>query len=172
MRRIPQMLSYIQVDIDQQLETWKQEQANTNDPPIQAALESLKTKSTTVCHSLVITFLRSSYVTGSHAFKMALYENEPFITPPICHQLIDMSHRYADTTAGINRLAKKMNSKFSHVLSSEREEVRRWVMEQYYKESHFIFEKLFVQASSSDLAVPVYFGEEMGHVTQIGVMEP
>ena len=170
MSRIAEMLDYIKEDMEKELEEWKLEIVDFSDVKVVEVLESLKTEVKTDVASIVITYLRSSYITGIHQFKVALYENEPFICEPTLYRMIDMTPLYKGVLETFDKFIRKIKSEFIHVFYHEVEEIRRFYMEYLYQNSYLFFESEAVKKEDGEGSIPIYYGEEMGEIEQIGVI--
>ena len=89
-----------------------------------------------------MTYLRSSYITETHLFKIALYENEPFINDVITHKIINLTPLYKSLTESIDKFTRKTKSQFIRVLPYELEEIRRFYMDSLYQNSRFFFKRI------------------------------
>ena len=170
MSRVAEMIDYLKDDIEQGLEEWKLKILNINDIKVKEAFATMKTKVETDDACIVITYLRSSYITGTHQFKIALYENEPFISEPTLHKLVNLSPLFTRVSETIDKFTRKIKSQFIRVLSHEIEGIRRFHMEYLYQNSYYFFEKVTGKTGDDEGSIPVYFGEEMGEINQIGVI--
>ena len=171
MKRVAEMLAYLKDDMEQELERWKQLYFNADDSQVKEAINSLRTKIEADDASIVISYLRSSYITEKHLFKVTIYENEPFINEPTLYKLVDLTPLYKQIPEKIDKYSRKIRSKFIRVLPYEVEEIRRFYMERLYKDSWIFFEKAISKTEVDDGRIPVYFGEELGSIKKIGGIE-
>ena len=171
MKRIGKMLNALKDEIKEELETWKQSCCKMDDRQAKAAVGHLKTKIETETACLVITFLRSSYITKTHQFKVAVYENEPFVTPAAMEKWIDLTPLFKQLPKTIDKFASEIRSKFIHVHDHEIEEISRLYLAYLYQKSHFFFEPIFEKAPTDKRNIAVFFGEELGKIKQIGVVD-
>ena len=111
---------------------------------------------------IMISFLRSSYITKCYNFRIAFYEKELFVEENPAAFLYNMSSYLRGVEEDISYLWKKADKGFIQVFSWRKEELRRFYMEKIYKESEIIFQKIISEIDS--------MGEEMGYVEQIGVI--
>ena len=74
---------------------------------------------------LVISCLRSSYITGSFDFYIAFYAGEPFVEEEPDSAYYSMAVFWDGIGEDLERMGKKLRRKFIRVMSSETEEIRR-----------------------------------------------
>jgi len=170
MEHIAKMLEDVKDDMEQRLVDWKQAKHDINDLQVKEAFNSLKANITTEEASIVITYLRSSYITGTHQFKIALYENVPFMNEATLYRLVDLTPLYQRTPELIDQLTKKIRFQFKRIMPYEIEEIRRFCMEYFYKNSCFFFEKVLENIENDAETISIYFGEEIGQIEKIGVI--
>lgn len=170
MERISDMLDYLKDDIQQRLTVWEQELLVVDHMQIKKILEIFKAKIETEETCMVITYLRSSYITHTHQFKIALYENEPFMSGAIAHRFIDLTPLYKGLPDSIDAFIMKIKSQFIRVLPYEVEEIRRFYIDYLYQNSCFFFKSIVSEIANNEASHDVYFGEEIGKVEHIGVV--
>ena len=164
------MLDYLQDEMNKEIEAWIIEQYDINLVQVSDVLHDMKAVIETEAACIVITYLRSSYITGSHQFKIACYENEPFMET-LMYRFIDLTPLpFKQIPISIEKFSRKIRSKFIRVLPFEIEEIRRYYMECLYKNSRFFFGRTLDELGNKEKVNPVYFGEELGEVEQIGVI--
>lgn len=119
---------------------------------------------------LVISWLRSSYVTGSNKFKLACYETEPFVEEePVC-RFYGISAFFKFVDDDIQSFRQHLEKQYIRILKSEMEEIRRTYMERLYRKCMLFFQ-MAVDAwkvQSEVTGIKVFYGEEMGELMQIG----
>lgn len=116
---------------------------------------------------VVISFLRSSYITRSHSFKIAFYEKDIFVEENPAAFTYNMSPYFVGVEEDINYLWKKTEKEFIQVFSWRKEELRRFYMERIYKESVVIFRNIINEMERTADEAEVYYGEEIGQAEQI-----
>ena len=171
MERIPKMLDFIEAEIknavDKRKQTWKYLDTGKVKLKIQ---NFIKKQGEEIHGDLFLTYLKSSYILGSHEFKVAIYKNAPFIElyPP--YDYINMTPLFVDIKADMDILITKLGLQFIRILPSEIEEIRRYYVEWLYNESSILFKQVFSNLQS-DIELPaVFFGAELGEVKLIEEM--
>lgn len=109
---------------------------------------------------VVISYLRSSIVTGSHEFYIAYYSGEPFVEEePECVYL-DLRHLFEGAEADCGEIIRILGKKFVRLLDSEKEELRRWYL-------YLLYERLgtFMEPQAQRIyavgGIPVLYGGYM-----------
>ena len=171
MERIPKMLNYLNDDLTKELQNWKQQLSNLKAEKTKATIEQFKDQAETEETCIVITYLRSSYITKKHQFKIALYEKAPFTKETTMYQYMNLSALYKQVPAQMENFTKKLQTKYSSVLNSEIEEIRRAYMELLYQNTNQFFENVLAKIPKTKPTIKVYFGEELDEVKEIGVIE-
>lgn len=170
MERVNEMLDSIRETIvqilekrDAQLETGYQIQK-------EQAAEAVKNMMSLQTKSIVITWLRSSYITGSHKFRIAAYEEEPFVEEEPEHIYFSLDFFFDFVEDDMHLFLKHLQKQYIHIFKSEIEEMRRYYMEQLYKRCiHFFCNAVDVSGQEGDSGrITVFFGEEMGELVEIG----
>ena len=169
MERIPQLIKHLETDMTEITQAWIKQLNQIETTTTKEALQHIKT-SADVDSGIVITYLRSSYVTESHHFKLAIYQKEPFTNPPLYQTFLDMKFLYVQIASYMEILIKKLTPPYVRILSYEKEEIRRTFTAKLYEESYHFFERVLTELESEDKKIPVYFGEEMGQLITIGAM--
>lgn len=119
---------------------------------------------------VVISFLRSSYITKSNKFKVSFYEQELFVEEKPASFLYSMDTFLAGIEEDINRLWTITEKKFVQVYLWRKEELRRFYMEKIYKASVIIFRNIINDMDRTGEGIEVFYGEEIGYVEQIGII--
>ncbi len=117
--------------------------------------------------SLVISYLRSSYITEAAEFYIAYYSDEPFVEEEpdgICYSMRELLKGVEDDREVLNR---KLKEKFIRCKASEQEEIRRWYMDWIYREMEGIFEAALENMEGEKL-MDVYYGNYMDRLEKIG----
>jgi len=158
------MLKAIEAEIKEAVTKRKQgwEQLDTGGlkPDLQTLFEKMNQRDKNV----VLTYLKSSYVTKSHRFKLAVYEGAPFVELYPSTYNLNMSVLFQDIEADLDRLHRKLRQQFFRMMASEEEEIRRYYMELLYLESATFFKQLFLEFPKDIPLPPIYFGAELGEV--------
>ncbi len=117
--------------------------------------------------SLVISFLRSSYILNSHEFYIAYYEGEPFVEEEPACVYFDMKSIFSGIEEDWKELDEELCHNFIRVFAREKEEIHRWYMEQIYIALEGIM-KLAVENMQKNSGVEVCYGGYMEEVKVIG----
>ena len=117
--------------------------------------------------SLVISCLRSSYITGSFDFYIAFYGGEPFVEEEPDSAYYSMAVFWDGIGEDLERMGKKLRGKFIRVMSSETEEIRRWYMEGFLGQWQGIFREI-LEGIGEDKHVDVLFGGYMDRLETVG----
>ena len=116
---------------------------------------------------LVISCLKSSYITGSFDFYIAFYAGEPFVEEEPDSAYYSMAVLLDGIGEDLERMGKKLRGKFIRVMSSETEEIRRWYMEGFLGQWQGIFREI-LEGIGEDKHVDVLFGGYMDRLETVG----
>jgi len=175
MERVDEMLLLVADEMDSKLLLRQQEMMDKIYPE---HFDHLKDVLQHVCSlavekekcSTVISFLRSSYITRSHKFKIAVYSGEPFVelNPSYENDASLAVFFEAATEQDIQDLIKKVGEKYIRITAAEKEEIRRAYMEKLYRGSIIVFQALMKDDTvQMHTDIKVYFGEEMGELIEL-----
>ncbi|MDE6951980.1 MAG: hypothetical protein K2P64_13855 [Lachnospiraceae bacterium] len=131
---------------------------------IQAIVQGLLWNQREGC--IVISYLYSSVITGSHEFFIAIYSGAPFVEeePDGVYYSLNFCMQEAEEDVWLmNRVLKE---KFVRVLNSEKEIIRRWYILQVYGKLAVIF-KLILKDIKEESGIDIYFGSYMGETELI-----
>lgn len=119
---------------------------------------------------VMISFLRSSYITRHHKFKIAFYEKDLFVeeNPPAFSYSATLFLEGVEED--IEYLWKKTEREFIQVFSWRKEELRRIYMEKIYKACVIIFRSIISEMDRTGKEIGIFYGEEIGYVEQIGII--
>lgn len=168
MERMQEMIDHIKASIEDAVnnrkQLWNQLDATEAKTEIQTFLEGLDNRN----GNLVLTYLKSSYITGSHSFKIAIYEDEPFtqLYPP--HAYLNMKALFLNGEKELDVFTKQLKQKFTRIMDSELEEIRRYYLELLYIASIAFFQRIFSELQQQIELPPIFFGAELSEVTLIG----
>jgi|GEM_PF-2020587 len=166
MERIPEMLSFIENEMDSAIDKWNEYDYSSMN--LEEILFTLKDMIKDINNGrLVISWLRSSIVTGSHLFKIAAYEEEAFVEQYPPYYPFEMQNVFKEADKDMEKFIEQLQIKFTHIEASEIESIRRIYMEKVYKVSESIFRHMITDIGA-DGEVSVYFGEEMGEICFLG----
>ena len=169
MERIEKVLIEIEEEIHASVSDLKKKIKNGEFSDLEESIyESCQGLKTLEKDILVISFLRSSFVTASHKFKMATYEGEAFIERNPPHYFIFLNSLFQLENQELNQFVEKIEKKFANVLASEIEMIRRFYMEKLYQASKELFIRGIQKDAESSKNMKVFFGEEMGEIEEIG----
>ncbi len=116
---------------------------------------------------VVIAYLRSSIVTGSHVFCIAYYKGEPFVEEEPERVYLDLRGVFKDAEADCMEMNRILGKKFVRVLDAEKEEIRRWYL-------HLLYERLgtFTKPKEEECGtagrIPVLYGGYMETLHRTG----
>lgn len=119
-----------------------------------------------VTGSLAISFLRSSYISRSHEFYIAYYEDIPFVEEdPDC---ISMNFRpiLKGMEEDLREIDDNLQKNFIRVFAGEKEEIHRWYMERVYISLGNIL-KMAVGKIEGNGKIPVCYG---GYMEELGII--
>jgi hypothetical protein len=170
MDRVPEMLEHIKEDMAEGIMTWQQQMLNRETDTIKSVIVKMLEKVTDSEEYIIVSYLRSSFITWSHHFKVALYNDEPYVETFPAYELIDMTPYYKGIDERFEVLMGKIKTDFIRVLGNEIEEIRRFYMEQLYFGSLPFFQRIAEELAKSQGTTPFLFGGEMGETYQIGVI--
>lgn len=108
---------------------------------------------------VVIAYLRSSYITGSHAFYIAKYADEPFVEEEPDSVFYSMGSLFGGVEEDYKRLHKLLEGKYIRIMASEKEEVRRWYMEHIYCKLYEVFKLLLADTKYKNIFYGSYMDE-------------
>lgn len=109
---------------------------------------------------VVISYLRSSYITGSHAFCIAQYADEPFVEEEPDSLYYSMSALFEGVEDDCQKLNKALQSKYIRIMASEKEEIRRWHMQHIYSKLYEVFKLILANTKYKN----IYYGGYMDDV--------
>lgn len=172
MGRIPQMKEAIgekaDLFIGRHLEKLSKSLTSNRDTiwrDLESALEKLASDKKE--GSLVISFLRSSYITNNQEFYIAYYEEEPFVEEEPDCIYFDMKRAFGGIEEDWHEIDEVLHQKFIRVFAGEKEEIHRWYMERIYIALENIM-KTAVEKMHKSGAITVYYGGYMEEIKAIG----
>lgn len=115
---------------------------------------------------VVISYLRSSYVTGSHEFYIAYYANEPFVEEEPDSIYYGMRLLFDGVEDDLECLIKLLENKYIRIMASEKEEIRRWYIQQIYRKFYEVF-KLLLTDMQKEKCGNIFYGSYMGEIKQL-----
>ncbi len=117
--------------------------------------------------SLVISFLRSSYITNNQEFYIAYYEEEPFVEEEPDCIYFNMKRAFSGIEEDWNEIDEVLHQKFIRVFAGEKEEIHRWYMGRIYIALENIM-KTAVEKMHKIGAITVYYGGYMEEIKAVG----
>ncbi len=117
--------------------------------------------------SLVMSFLRSSYILNSHEFYIACYEGEPFVEEEPDCTYFSMKSAFSGIEEDFYEMDEELHQNFIRVFAGEKEEIHRWYMERIYIALESIMQ-MAVEKMQKSKGVNVYYGGYMEEVKIIG----
>lgn len=170
MERIVEMLSFLEEEIKEAVGSHVQWLENGDFSDLEGIIQWVNQELKSLEKDcVVISFLRSSYITGSHKFKLAAYEGEPFIEIHPLYRMISLDFLYQESSQELAKLTEKLKDKFINVTATELELIRQAYMEKLYQSSKVLFTRMVEKVSENTGKTKVFFGEEMGEIEEIGV---
>ena len=170
MERIAELIEYLEEAMETAAQEWIEQLKKVDTTSIKKILQEVGENAHPDSH-VVITYLRSSVITDSHQFRLAVYQGEPFVEVPIYHTLLDMKPLYQEVLNDVQVLIKKLSPPYFQILSSEKEEIRRSFTVKLYQQSYHFFERVLEEMSADHQQIIIYFGEEMSELMMIGAEE-
>ncbi|MCX4352343.1 MAG: hypothetical protein OSJ60_11970 [Lachnospiraceae bacterium] len=116
---------------------------------------------------VVISFLRSSYITGSHDFYIACYSDEPFVEEEPDSRYYSLGLLFEGIESDMDCMNKELEKKYIRILSSEKEEIRRWHIDNIYRRLGEILQLLF-EDMLPQRGLDVFYGCYMDELELIG----
>lgn len=117
--------------------------------------------------SLVISFLRSSYILNNHEFYIAYYEGEPFVEEEPDCIYFSMKNALSGIEKDWHEMDEELHQNFIRVFAGEKEEIHRWYMERIYIALESIM-RMAIEKMQKRSGVNVYYGGYMEEVKLIG----
>ena len=117
--------------------------------------------------SLVISFLRSSYILNSHEFYIVCYEGEPFVEEEPDCVYFSMKNVLSGIEEDWHEMDEELHQNFIRVFAGEKEEIHRWYMERIYTALESIMQ-MAVEKMQKSRGVDVYYGGYMEEIKIIG----
>ena len=167
MIRIAKLINHLEAEMEDITQKWMRDIKQINTTDIQNVLQEVITDTPTDSH-VVITYLRSSAITECHQFKLAVYQEEPFIDVPIYHTMLNMDSLYTEVPNYAQTLFKQLSPPYFQILSYEKEEIKRNFTVRLYQQSYHILKQAIKEMAIANKQRRVYFGEEMGELITIG----
>ena len=169
MERIEKMLGWVEEDINEVVDNHKQWLENGEFVEVQEIFQWISKELKYLdINCLVISFLRSSYITKSHKFKFTAYAGGPFMEINPFYQMVSLSLLYHETDRELERLMGIIKEKFVNITNMEIEMIRQVLMERLYESSGILFKSMIEKDIEDKSGIKVYFGEEMGDIEEIG----
>lgn len=116
---------------------------------------------------LVISYLRSSYISGSHELYVAYYVEDAFVEEQPDHAYLDMRRLLESAEEDVRELNGSLEKEFIRILSAEKEEVRRWYMDLLYRRLGEVL-KAALDGMPKKSGMEVCFGGFMDELEVIG----
>lgn len=117
--------------------------------------------------ALVISYLRSSYITGSHNFYIAYYLKDIFVEEEPVSVWYSMKPAFRGVENDWTELYKELEKNYLHILEAEKEEIRRWYMGFLYADIEKILQRMLTDVGQES-GMDVYYGGYMDSVKKIG----
>ncbi len=117
--------------------------------------------------SLVISYLRSSFITEKGEFYIAYYSGEPFVEEEPDSVFYSMKELLEGIEDDWDIMNRKLREKFIRFMTSEQEEIRRWYMDGIYEGMGRIFQAA-LESAEGEKQVGVFYGNYMDRLEKIG----
>ena len=125
---------------------------------IQTIVDRLTMGKTEGC--IAISFLRSSYITGSYEVCIAFYMDEPFVEEnPDC-KYYSLRLFFDGVEDELQYMIKELGNKYIRITASEKEEVRRWFIDEIYTGLGIVFKMMLVDMQIKE-DIDVFYGNYM-----------
>ena len=167
MERIAEFIEHLEEAVGVATQAWIKQLEQINTTSIKEILQEVYAITHSDSH-VVITYLRSSAITKSHQFKLAVYPEEPFVDSPIHYTLLDMASLYKEVSSDIQTLINKLSPPYFKILPSEKEEIRRHFTIRLYQQSYHFFKRALKELAPNHQPMQIYFGEEMSELIIVG----
>ncbi len=125
---------------------------------IQVIIERLTMRKKGGC--IVISFLRSSYITDSHEVCIAYYTDEPFVEDEPDCGYYSLHSFFEGIENDLQYMIKELRNKYIRIMSSEKEEIRRWFMDEIYTRLGIVFKAILVDMQTKE-DIDVFYGNYM-----------
>ena len=116
---------------------------------------------------LTISYLRSSYITGSHIFFITCQKEILFLEENPPEKELDFSMLFTEVEKDMDKLETELNQKFIRVSDAEKETIRRWYMDLLYVHLGEILEAS-IRKNEYLTEIPLLYGGYMEEQKQIG----
>lgn len=117
--------------------------------------------------SLMISYLKSSYITGSHEFHIAFYTGELFVEEEPDCIYFSMRSLFKMVEEDFEKMDKELAREFFRLIAAEKEEIHRWYMEQLYRGFGTILRPV-LENMVAERGKKVYFGGFMDEFELLG----
>lgn len=152
----------IQTEIEKRLSSWDKILLTQTETHVKNFFNHINEKEQK--GHVVITYLKSSYVTGTHHFKIALYKNEPFTNLYPVHIYMDMTMLFQNIEKDFSVINNELNDNFIRIKKGEYAEIKRCYLEQLYMKSCEVFNRILKDEKIETQERIVLFGEELGEL--------
>ena len=116
---------------------------------------------------IVLSFLRSSYITGSHELYIAYYSDDPFVEEEPDNRYYGLHSFFEGIEKILQCMNKELENKYIRILASEKEEIRRWFMCNIYMQLGSAFKMIFEDIQSQE-SLYVFYGNYLGELDILG----
>ncbi len=134
---------------------------------IQTIIDGMTMERTGGC--IVVSCLRSSYITGSHEFGIAYYADEPFVDEEPDCVYYNLGLLFEGIEDDLQYMNKELRNKYIRIMASEKEELRRWFMDKIYMRLGVVF-KPIIKDMQNKRNIDIFYGNYMGELELIGQM--
>lgn len=109
---------------------------------------------------VAISFLRSSYITGSHEVCIAYYMDEPFVEENLDCEYYSLRPFFEGIEDELQYMIKELRNKYIRIMASEIEEIRKWFMDEIYTRLGSTF-KMMLADMQVEEDINVFYGNYM-----------
>lgn len=169
--RIDEMKTFLQETKDKllterlkKIEEYCQSQGKAKTEELQAIVQGLMWERRK--GNLVISYLVSSIVTGSHEIFIAFYSGEPYVEEEPDGIYYSLSSFFQGIEDELLTMHKTLGNKFIRILDYEKEEIRRWYISQIYINLTSIY-KIIFKDFQKESDINIYYGSFMGEIALI-----
>lgn len=176
MKRIPEMRAFLETGVNELLNERLravEEALLKNRMDIWDRIEKVLSRQSIFVHchqeyeKITISYLRSSYITGSHMFLVTCQKEMLFLEEDPPEEELDLSELFTEIDQDIERLEAELNQEFIRVSEGEWETIRRWYMELLYAHLGEVLE-VAIQKKQYRTEVPLMYGGYMEEQRQVG----
>lgn len=115
---------------------------------------------------IVISFLRSSYITGSYEFCIAYYTDEPFVEEEPDCGYYSLHLLFEGIEDDLQYMIKELRNKYIRIMTFEKEEMRRWFMDEIFTGLGIVFKSILVDMQAKE-DIEIFYGNYMDELAPL-----